>query len=513
MKIYKLLATLAVACTMTSCNDWLDVEPNTEMDRNALFQNEAGFADAMSGVYVNMISDELYGKTLTWHMLEIIGGGARVMTGENANLMGFSFHPDGEYYTDTYRNTYVDPIWNKAYNTIANLNSILECIDDKESVFQDNDYSVFKGEALGLRAFIHFDLLRLFSDAYASGNYDANKTYIPYVASMTSKVYPLLTVDQCCKFILDDLNAAKNLLVYDPIYTDTTPSLYLCDEVSGKVSNRNKYGIKDWHNRRFHFNYYACVATMARVYSWMGNKEKALECALEVINAPEGTFTWVAPELVSNISSTSDNVARDRTFSTEQIFALNITDMQDRMDGYMYEGEKSFDTNGNIIGFNADCFDETTRQYDIRYAYLKSVVQVSGSEYNVSVKYYEDKDNGNTNSPWSADRLPLIRLSEMYYIAAECENDLGKAKEYLETVRRNRGLSSYPLTCNSKSELQNQIELEYEREFIAEGQLFYYHKRLNQSYVNRSKYNEYQIEPKVFTFPRPDDEDVYGGHE
>lgn len=44
----------------------------------------------------------------------------------------------------------VDPIWNKIYNTIANLNSLLACIDDKQNVFGGDDYAVFKGEALGL---------------------------------------------------------------------------------------------------------------------------------------------------------------------------------------------------------------------------------------------------------------------------------------------------------------------------------------------------------------------------
>ena len=78
-------------------------------------------------------------------------------------------------------------------------------------------------------------------------------------------------------------------------------------------------------------------------------------------------------------------------------------------------------------------------------------------------------------------------------------------------MRQHRGLSSYPLTCTNKQQLQDDIEQEYRKEFIAEGQLFYYHKRRNDTYNTRSLYNSYEATPDLFTFPRPDDEDTYGG--
>ena len=35
-----ILAVLGGSLFCCSCNDWLDVEPNTEMDRNDLFKDE-----------------------------------------------------------------------------------------------------------------------------------------------------------------------------------------------------------------------------------------------------------------------------------------------------------------------------------------------------------------------------------------------------------------------------------------------------------------------------------------
>lgn len=512
MKIYRLLSICLFAGLFSSCNDWLDVEPSTQTDRSSLFKNEAGYADAMSGIYVNMTDNRLYGKTMTWHVLELMGGGAKTLTtGTSYNYQQFCFHPKSKYYNEAERRSVIDNIWNTMYNTIANLNSMLETVDNQRGVFAGNDYAVFKGEALGLRAFLHFDLLRLFSDAVSSDDYNASKKYIPYVSTLGSDVSPLLTVGQCGQLILKDLQTARDLLKEDPMYTGTTPSQYVCDAVPGNATSRIRYGVKDWHNRRFHFNYWAAVATMARVYLWMGDQQKALECAKEVINAPQGTFVWVAPELVSNITNTSNNVARDRTFSTEQIFSLNILDLPDRMDGYMWQGNLSFDThNSLVVAMNTDCFEATTQSNDPRYAFLRKDYSVNGKPVEISAKYYTDDDPYN-NSPWAARRLPLIRMSEMYYIAAECEPDLNVAMDYLEQVRRHRGLSAYPLNCTNKDQLQDEIEKEYRKEFIAEGQTFYYYKRRNMPVTNYGASAQIKINPNLYTMPRPEDEDLYGG--
>ena len=509
-KIIKTM-TLSVCLTigLTSCNDWLDVTPSTEVDRNELFSNEAGFADAMAGVYNTLTTDSLYGKNLTWYGVELMGGGATAMYGNNNSYMSFDFHPKANNYNQTIRESFCDNIWNAGYNAIANVNSILDEIDNHKGVFTRDDYSIFKGETLGLRAFIHFDLLRLFGPA---GTVSPDEECIPYITSLDNSVSPLLSVKACANSILSDLRQAKELLKADPMYTGNSFSQYVCSNVTGSSSNRAKYNIYDWHNRRFHFNYFAAVATMARVYLWMGDKTNALACAKEVIDAQSEKFPWMANELVSNVASSSEYVARDRTFSTEQIFALNITDMEDRMDGYLIEKTKSYEgQDGNIEGFYPGLFDEDTRGQDPRYAYLHNTYSFWGSEFLISNKYYKDNDYNNQYSPWSANRLPLIRVSEMYYIAAECEPDLAKATQYLETVRQHRGMSAYPLTVDSKDELQKEIEKEYGKEFIAEGQLFYYHKRLNQNITSQGVYETYNVTPTVYVMPRPDDENTYGG--
>lgn len=510
MKIYKILTLSLAILTLSSCNDWLDVEPSTSMDRKDLFSDENGYADAMSGIYADMCSNSLYGKNMTWYLLELMGGTAYTFGGYNQYYQEFFFHPNSPYmYFKSYQNSTTDLIWNGEYNVIANINSMLSEIDSDKGVFKGDDYNVFKGEALGLRAFIHFDILRLFSDAFTSNDFSEDKTYIPYVKELTSDVYPLLTARQACNEMLADLTEAKELLKSDPMYLGTTPDEYVCSAVSGNANNREKYNIYDWHNRRFHFNYYAVVATMARIYLWMGDNDKALECAREVIDDQQQKFPWVNTDLIANVNSNSNTVAKDRTFSTEQIFALNVTDLEDKIDGYLWEGTNSFASSSNVIGINTDyCFDAGTRASDPRFVYLKEPYL---SDYTISTKLWKDDDRNNQYFPWAVNRLPLIRVSEMYYIAAEADPDVAEAQEYLEQVRRHRGLAPYPLNCTTKEELQQEIDKEYRKEFISEGQMFYYKKRRNENITNASRNGNFEVTPTVYTMPRPDNEDTYGG--
>ena len=72
-------------------------------------------------------------------------------------------------------------------------------------------------------------------------------------------------------------------------------------------------------------------------------------------------------------------------------------------------------------------------------------------------------------------------------------------------------MSAYPLEVTNADELQHEIFKEYCKEFIAEGQLFFYRKRMNETYYTKSAYEQKEITPNLLTFPHPDDEDTYGG--
>lgn len=170
------------------------------------------------------------------------------MMGEFPYLYQYLYKKDNTNKQDYVINI-IDAFWSKIYTQIANLNAMLQTIDGNKNLFSGENYNVIKGEAIGLRAFLHFELLRMFGEPYAK---DKDAESIPYVDEFTTSVTRLYTVDEIITLVLKDLETAKGLLENDPIHLGTTPSTVLASKVTVDANNN----IYAWHNRRFHFNYY-----------------------------------------------------------------------------------------------------------------------------------------------------------------------------------------------------------------------------------------------------------------
>lgn len=500
MKKIHYISLFLILTLGNSCNKWLDVKPATELDQSELFSSEQGYSEALTGVYANLTKPELYGREMTWGTLDVIGGiYFPNITGEYNSILNYLYKRENSNYS-TQAATKVDGIWRNMYTQIANLNALLENIDKNKSVFSGDNYAIIKGEALGLRAFLHFELLKLFGPSYASGLANTMPS-IPYVASLSREVAPLLSVENCMQFILNDLKEAKTLMANDPMHLGTSPSSVLAPAPAGSYAN---YGIAPYHNRRFTFNYYAVVATLARVYLWKGDKENALINAKEIIQEQSNRFPWVKSEYLSKPENI-DKWDQDRTFATEHIFAVNIRAINKYMEGYCY-----FQTTSITLSDLApwaylsygNVFEGGT---DIRQLYLSS-------SQNTSLycnKYYQVPNV----YPFFQQRVPLIRVSEMFYIAAECEPNTILAIGYLDQVRSHRGLGSSPLSQNlSRVELDQEIRKEYRKEFIAEGQFWYYLKRKDVDITNTSAESSdlgiyYFTNKNQYIFDRPVEED------
>ena len=98
----------------------------------------------------------------------------------------------------------------------------------------------------------------------------------------------------------------------------------------------------------------------------------------------------------------------------------------------------------------------------------------------------------------------------MYYIASECEDDMELSTKYLNTIRKARGLTTLS-TFASPSEKQENIEKEYRKEMYAEGQLWYFYKRLGYETFLFSPVKK--MTEKHYRFSLPENEIIYGGFE
>lgn len=99
----------------------------------------------------------------------------------------------------------------------------------------------------------------------------------------------------------------------------------------------------------------------------------------------------------------------------------------------------------------------------------------------------------------------LIRLSEMYYILAECAATPEEAAEFLNKVRSMRGID--PVVCTEANRL-DEIEKEYRKEFYGEGQLFFFYKR--HAYTTFLHCPVNQMTESNYMFSWPDNETLFG---
>lgn len=468
-------ALLLLTITASGCNKWLDAKPKTLVESEQLFKTEKGFEDAMYGVYTTMSISSLYGDQLTMSFLDVLAQQYNCQTNSSHDFYQAAMYN----YRDGMVEARKDSIWTSMYFAITNLNNVLINMEGRENLFQPGNYELIKGEAIGLRAFMHFDLLRLFGSSYAAG---AAKPAIPYVKTVSGGVTPLLTVNAVLDSVIADLTTASGLL---STYKNASYEYYAAEN---QLQNT-------WLNhRQNHFNYWAAEATLARAYLYKGDKPNALEHAKNVIGA--GSFDFQAPDRISTL--------KDYTFIPEHIFALskfNIRPLENRYFRVTTNGANGGSdfqlTNSYGNGGAVDQIYEISSGgvTDVRYAYLW---QLNGSVYFPS-KWWQESGNPVYNN-W----VPLIRLPEMYYIAAEC-SDPATATGYLNTVRSQRGIADLPSGLDATA-IQQELHKEYQKEFYAEGQLFYYYKRLNSPSI---RFSSIPASERVYVLPLPDAELQY----
>ncbi len=470
---------------MTSCNDWLDIQPEATVSDNELFSTKEGFQEAINGIYTRCSQGELYGGELTVGLPDVM---AQNYTNTVYDYTGYLKTSQFDFTDQTFKDRR-DNIWSAAYNAIANCNLILENIDNRKELFTEDEFGIIKGEALALRAYIHFDMLRLFGPSYLVG---ASQEAIPYVTSYSNKVTQLSTVEEAITKVLADLNEAKGLMTGDPILADDYKVGYPDDEDATEESNADLF----MQNRRHRLNYYAVCGELARVYLYKGDYTNALTNALEVINSEK--FPWTE----SSDLLESDPQKKDRIMYKELIFGWYAEAQKTPL----YNRFNSTDSGQFIDYDNARSFYEVASvgAEDFRFkVWFSQVSNSDGIRYKI-MKYMRDDD---VNLHYLM--LPGIRLSEMYYIAAESSygTNSGQAWEYLNTVRFQRGIGTN-LDGSSGSSFQSEILKEYRKETYAEGQLYFAYKRLNESIIGQSN-SIFAASPDIFVIPLPDDEIEY----
>jgi hypothetical protein len=463
---YLLLLTLALATG--SCKKYLEVQPQGSYTEDQVYANASAMQQALNGLYLDMATNDLYGSNLSNTTIEILGQRyappASGSSTENLPAIG-----NYQYTVQEVRDVF-ETIWKKAFTTILSTNVFLKnaakAIDG--GVVPAAKGKQLQGEALAIRALLHFDMLRLFGPVYAI---NSGQQAIPYYAAATGDQNPLLPANKVIDSVLGDLSRAAGLLAADPVIS------------RGVVMEREFY--YGYRNQRL--NYYAVKALQARVLLWAGRGSEARTAALSALEG-EKWFPWLPPAMINGTPQTNPNA--DRIFSTEVLFALYTPTM------YTNYNTRFSPSLGDQLVLTSDAtrLTQVYESNDNDYRYNTNTWAVTTLSKKTFFKFAD------VPSPTATFRFlqPMIRKSELYYILAETEPNTTQALTYLNTVRYNRNL----VNITNAAALPDEITKEYKKEFWGEGQLFFYYKRKNVTSVP-SGASSFSNSTPVYVVPLP----------
>ena len=478
-KITMIFAVGILLCC-SACEKWLNITPEDKILEKDLYSSREGFITALNGIYQSLLTSTMYEGTLTATTFDVLAQYYDCYKSDH------KYH-DLAIYNPVEKRDEVKSTWSSAYTALKNINALLENCDEHQEVLGAEYYNIVKGEALALRGLLHFELFRIFGPVYSL---HPEQKCMPYMENSAMVVNPLLPASQVVDKILTDLLAAEMMLeAYDPIIDNGI-----------LPSDAANDGPNDLRYRNMRLNYYAVQGLIARVALYIGDKDMALEYAENVIagcHVDHNYFPWTTRAQVESAGN------EDRLFSTEVMFGFYDMSAGSIFTGNFANGLEVANVlrpacPASLSGI-ADLYYEGVVD-DFRCQHQWENLEDKTGSYAMHFIKYQDRENEDDSSSEDTEEgtdtlttaqtiprymIPVIRISEMYLIAAEVYSEMGTAEgdrlawEKVNAVRRARNVK------DRDYELPDAIFQEYRKEFIGEGQMFWYYKRKNSPTITR----------------------------
>ncbi|MDD3322927.1 MAG: RagB/SusD family nutrient uptake outer membrane protein [Paludibacter sp.] len=250
-KINNILIYLLVVISISSCGDFLDTLPDNRTQLN----NEkkitqllvSAYPGANYSVLAELSSDNFVDNNA---ILPVI-------------LSSFErMHDEIFAWQEVTSSTQEDSpsyVWEKCYAAISAANHALEAIDSLENNDSSLELSAQKGEALLCRAYGHFILVNIFSQAYKDETASTLDLGIPYITKSET--------------VVQTINPRETVAsVYTKIQKDIEDGI-------GLISDQN-YSVP-----KYHFNKKAAAAFAARFFLYKRDYQKVLNYADDVLTA------------------------------------------------------------------------------------------------------------------------------------------------------------------------------------------------------------------------------------
>ena len=417
MKYQKIMFLLlgAILCTGgMGCKDYLEANPSTQVSDQVLFENANGAQTLLNGIYsyIRMRNQDVeYGTIIQFNNGFDAAGNDLIIRNSMGQLQVYYAHNLAETRADgslTYN------VWQYFYTIVNNSNIILDHID--ESVGEQSQKDLIKGQALAIRGWAYFYLVRFYQQTYAIAS---DKPGIPYYSKGATTVgMPRETVST----------------VYTNIITDLQSSIQLLAPMSRSFKSQ--------------INQNVAQGFLAEVYLAMEDWTKAAELAkaaragFPLMNADTyraGFNDWNNEEWMWAAPQTSDT-----NFGNASPFTLWAN--QTRGDRWTFDFMFVNDTFKNLFEAN-----DVRNQFWLR----TDIGLWTSNKFRDAADYYGD--------------VVLMRASEMYLIEAESNARMGDETSAKTVLWQLQDQRSATRTTTSGNQLVEDILTERRKELYAEG--------------------------------------------
>lgn len=237
---------LAIAVLTGSCNKLLDIKPVNSMMPVSIADYESvllgGYPRTDFFMKSELMTDNVYANLATTQLPQ------------KEQELWFSWAP-----TKQLAGVEEDPCWGQLYSSIFYANTVLDNFNDRQPAKDEQElYETVKGEAYALRAFSYFYLVNFYAEPYSEATKDAYGVPMPLSAK--------------------DVHQHTQQNVREPLQKVYAQIVADMDQAALLLAGKKTYS-------KFRFDASSLQLLRSRVYLFMGEYQKAVAAATDVIIA------------------------------------------------------------------------------------------------------------------------------------------------------------------------------------------------------------------------------------
>ena len=234
------LSLLTLLPLFSSCNDFLDIQPQNEVVLENFWKEKADAASVLTSCYESLESNDALNRMVAWGELRSDNMKAGTSTPNDLNeILKESLLPSNPYCN-----------WGKFYECINRCNTVCHYAPQLQKIdpnYTEAEMKANVAEAITLRALAYFYLIRTFRDVpYCT---------TPSIDDTQNYILPATSFDVVLDTLINDLESIKDDAVRR-YYVDDSPNAW-----------QNSCKVTRW----------AVYALLADLYLWKGDWDRAIQ--------------------------------------------------------------------------------------------------------------------------------------------------------------------------------------------------------------------------------------------